>query len=351
MNYKPRLDGIRFIAIFMVLTGHYLWFVRGYIGVYGVNLFFVLSGYLITSILLSEKGKPFGASYKKFILRRALRIFPLYYTVVILLIILRVRDIDNDWGYLLSYTFNIRAGNIRGWESYVYGAYWSLSVEEQFYLVFPFIILLLNRYPGIQISSIILIIIIAYFERIYSFIGPKEHNYVSLITNMGALSIGGAGAWFTKYKYLNKAFFTSFPVEILMLTGLIFVLLKVPLSLYLLLVPFFNIFFIIKASSFQFRIGAIDKLLVNKWILLIGKISYGIYIFHIGVLKFLEKNIINPLWQQIPFEKLGYFSKLYYNKTLIQYPFISLVTIGIAYLSYTYFEAPILKLKDKYFAS
>lgn len=353
MNYKPRLDGLRFIAIMMVLLGHFLYVVGGVInsGVYGVNLFFVLSGYLITSILLKERGNGFKLPYKKFIARRALRIFPLYYAVIVFFIIIDVPAIKEEWPYLVTYTYNIQPSFIEGWEHFVYAPYWSLSVEEQFYLFFPFVVLLLNNKPRIQLLLFVIIILIAYIERSFNFLVPRERNYVSLITNMGALAIGATGAWLTQYKYLNNWFFNSLIVEVLMFLGLAVVLTSKSDLLYFMIVPFFNLFLVIKASSYQFQLAAFDKMLTHKWSLLIGKISYGIYIYHIMVLKFFEEYIFGPLWKWIPFDKLGYFSKLKYNETLIRFPFLMITTIAIAYISFRYFESPILKLKDRYFSS
>lgn len=139
MNYKPRLDGLRCVAIMMVIIGHFLYFLTGTNGgIFGVNLFFVLSGFLITSILLSDISVTFGKAYKKFIIRRALRIFPVYYLIILFFLAISAQGIKEDWPYLLTYTYNFHVSGLTDWEHHLYSPYWSLSVEEQFYLFFPF---------------------------------------------------------------------------------------------------------------------------------------------------------------------------------------------------------------------
>ncbi len=350
MNYKPRLDGLRCIAILMVLLGHFLYFVGGeYSGVYGVNLFFVLSGFLITSILLSERGKNFSDSYRKFIGRRVLRIFPLYYLIVLFLICLKVEGITQDWPYLATYTYNFKVSGIQDWEHHLYAPYWSLSVEEQFYLFFPFVVLLLNRFPKVQLFVFFFIVIIAFIERIFNF--THIHHYVNLITNMGALTIGAIGAWFTKNNELNNSFFKSGLIEIAML-----ILLIISFNLSSGIITFFvfplvNIYLVIKSTSFSFYISPLEKFLASKPAIFIGRISYGIYVYHIIVMHYFDLLIFKPIWNNISFEKLGYFSKLQYNETLIKFPFILLLTIFVAYLSFKFIESPFLKLKDIYFKS
>jgi peptidoglycan/LPS O-acetylase OafA/YrhL len=160
-RHVPALDGLRAIAVLMVLlchfqlaTPHWIWRVL-HQGGFGVYLFFVLSGFLITRILLSEKNKP--AYFRNFYARRTLRIFPLYYGVLalqfwVLLPIFPTPRILADahyQGWLWAYGYNILTA-VKG--HFVFssdwmwlGHFWSLAVEEQFYVVWPFIVLALGR--------------------------------------------------------------------------------------------------------------------------------------------------------------------------------------------------------------
>ena len=154
----PGLDGVRAIAFLLVFTLHtdYL-----YIGWVGVQLFFVLSGFLITDILLRMKEK-FGAGdyFKKFYGRRFLRIFPLYYLYLLIIFIVTVIVIQYDYRvtymertqdhlpYALTYIYNFfNASSAYDGESWLIGHLWSLSVEEQFYLFWP--LLIFSRHKNI----------------------------------------------------------------------------------------------------------------------------------------------------------------------------------------------------------
>ncbi len=348
MNYKPRLDGLRCVAIMMVLLGHFLYFVGATsCSIYGVNLFFVLSGYLITSILLKQKEKRISESYKNFIGRRALRIFPVYYLIITFYILIDAGDIQADWPYLYSYTYNFHVSNIQDWENNLYAPYWSLSVEEQFYIFFPFVILSLNKRPKWQLIVLFFVAGIALSERIFRLTGI--HHYVNLVTNMWPLAIGAIGAWFSYNNKLNKRFFTSFWVEVFMLLCLCIAIRNGETLAGFIVYPLINVYLVVKASAFSFGIKPVDKLLTHKWGIFIGKISYGIYLFHILILHAFTDYLFAPVWSKIPFDKMGFFSKLQYNATLIRFPFVTLLTILMAYLSFRFIEAPILKLKDKYF--
>lgn len=157
-RYVLALDGVRGLAILAVMAFHLYspagsWTTRvtAY-GALGVNLFFALSGFLITGILLDAKGSV--GYFKNFYARRALRIWPLYYATlfVLLLVIPAVHPVHDD-----KYLFSIQhqaslwlyLNNF--YEAYIgraiplFGHFWSLAVEEQFYLVWPFLVLVLSR--------------------------------------------------------------------------------------------------------------------------------------------------------------------------------------------------------------
>jgi peptidoglycan/LPS O-acetylase OafA/YrhL len=148
-----QLDGLRGLAILGVLANHFLPFPGSYhCGWLGVNLFFVLSGFLITRILLEQRqmvevGGSVLRSLGIFYARRALRIFPLYYfTLAVLWTCDFQQSRDNAW-WLATYTYNIRTA-VFGF-SQTYDHFWSLCVEEQFYLVWPGLVLTLSpRFLG-----------------------------------------------------------------------------------------------------------------------------------------------------------------------------------------------------------
>jgi peptidoglycan/LPS O-acetylase OafA/YrhL len=146
LSRAPALDGVRAIAVLAVLVGHYgrvPWLARG-----GVTIFFVLSGYLITRLLLAEYRRTDGIDIRRFYLRRACRIFPAYYVFLALswAVLSRTATPMSPGGVLATTTYTANyyvMSHPQGLVGLVHT--WSLSVEEQFYLLWPAALLLLLR--------------------------------------------------------------------------------------------------------------------------------------------------------------------------------------------------------------
>ena len=155
-----QLDGLRALAVGAVVFSHWVprtchggvaW------GLLGVQLFFVLSGYLITGILLGARGDADDHAgrfniLKAFYVRRCLRIFPLYYAVVVAVTLAGIYGARETFWFNLTYTSNIRFFLINDWPSNV-GHFWSLAVEEQFYLVWPWVVLFVPRLHLVPLVS------------------------------------------------------------------------------------------------------------------------------------------------------------------------------------------------------
>lgn len=142
IEYAPQIDGLRAVAVACVLAFHFIPGVDRYapLGTMGVRLFFVLSGFLITGILLSWRHQPLGLALRTFYTRRALRIFPLFYFVLIAAAALNIGPVRETFAWHAAYLSNAYFYLRGDWHGSV-SHLWSLAVEEQFYLVWPWLIL------------------------------------------------------------------------------------------------------------------------------------------------------------------------------------------------------------------
>jgi peptidoglycan/LPS O-acetylase OafA/YrhL len=352
----PGLDVLRGIAISMVLVFHglgpngspgpspddhiafHLWKFAE-LGEYGVHLFFILSGFLITGILL--KSRDDADYYRNFYLRRVLRIVPAY--LLMLAILLSGRFIS--WRYLvvcLLYLCNMPG--LLG-ASPEYGPLWSLSVEEQFYLVWPFVVRRLSL-RNLAIFSICLVLItpalrfgLLYLPGSLGDIRSKTWALVDFFASGSAIAIAARSARFRPL--LRKA-------GLLLLAGgsiLIGIFLVVPrpvnptgtrLWLACLLEPWLLVFSGMVVMAFLYP--AIARLTVFKPMVFLANISYGLYLCHQLIF-----DMVNRHW---PFNPLSVHGPLL--QKLLQFLAGVALSIAIAYVSRNTMEQFFLKLKPKH---
>jgi peptidoglycan/LPS O-acetylase OafA/YrhL len=364
----PGLDGIRGIAFLLVFFLHTDYI---YIGWVGVQLFFVLSGFLITDILLRMKDTfNAGDFFKKFYGRRFLRIFPLYYFYLLIMFIVTsvliyyqyrihyMERFQDQLPYALAYVYNFfNASSAYQGESWLVGHLWSLSVEEQFYIIWPLLIFLTPKQhlKKLFIAAIIagplfrlaVTVLFKYFE--VPFLYPN-YAIVTYALPFSHLDAFGFGAFITCFEF-PKA--------------------RQQLLVLLLLLPFIGFattwystggFGTSTAFGFEYPLGGDLKqvwgysyinytfalliflvireklflrILDNKFLSYLGKISYGLYIYHFAIIWFVRRirdlDISEPIAKPLTFV-------------------ISAVLVYfVASISYKYFEKPILDLKDRYF--
>jgi len=357
-QYYTQLDSLRAIAVIGVFVSHWipLDIVKkmGF-GFWGVNLFFVLSGFLITEILLKEikSGKPAQQILKSFYYRRILRIFPIYYLVVVLAFIFNL-DQSRDFSfYTFTYTLNIYnsvTGDIGLYLSHI----WSLCVEEQFYLLWPFLLMLVK--PRYHLQLIIATIIGAVAFRLFlytiDFSNHSIYNYRMMPACMDALGLGGLLAYLKLYK------------PAILNTILKFSLLSIlPIILYLFIefskkenLPFWANESLLRTLASLVSFFAIGKAIFGykNWIgtflemncmQYLGKISYGLYLYHL----IISTLLINSLESFIKTNILQFVPEIFkYNLYVFTAPVYFLLTVAVASLSYYIIEKPFLKLKDKY---
>lgn len=399
LQYIPGLDGIRALAAFLVVSTHWpnnmLSLKFGWVG---VNIFFVLSGFLITRILINEKPRSFKNYISAFYYKRALRIFPLYYAYLIIAFLLilfftnRYPHLLNytdwktayqatihDFPYYLTYTYNLKI-NLRYFihmpdsSNRFFGHLWSLSLEEQFYLLFPFLVYFatLRTLKTVTICVLIICPLLRLWGALYGTHMVSDHYwlgelfYSNTFCQADALFTGAALAVFNIKQ--ARPYFTFFAITALwLLVGMIcFIYLRksgyflVPFKSFGYDFPgfwfdektpywFINIRPFYQYSLVNLLAAALILPAINgrslfpaifqkKPITYLGKISYGIYIFHAPVLALFILLIDTQ------------FGGWYH---LTRSPFIEIIcfiiyiiaVIGIAHLSYEYFEKKILKYK------
>jgi peptidoglycan/LPS O-acetylase OafA/YrhL len=373
MYYIKSLDSLRAIAVFAVIFDHWALvlehgnYVPSFLhsipfGTIGVTAFFVLSGFLITGILIDSKKMieskklSLKKAFKIFYIRRTLRIFPIYYILLITLLLFAPYLFKFDsksylwlFGYMTNFFLYFRADWIGD-----FMPLWSLGVEEQFYLFWPFIILLVR--PKYLLTSIISLILIGVFSRIYfeylsspSFYRGGFYIFTTP-TCFDSFGFGALLAYFVKNNMINdkiKAILKYSSMASFVILILIISLLKFP-------TPTQNIGyrFLISVITLQIIIMLFNKNKFSKWFenpitVYLGKISYSLYLFHNFLPNiyqklnyyFISKNL------KIPFTNYSWLPYVGGGKQFFLYLFILII---LSTLSWFLIEKPINKLKNKF---
>jgi peptidoglycan/LPS O-acetylase OafA/YrhL len=351
-KHMPELDVLRGIAVASVILYHGIYWTQtsqpgglaaaitsvAVSGWLGVNLFFVLSGFLITGILLDTKHRP--GYFSSFYIRRALRILPAYVLIILVLIATRMTSAG---GVLLSSAFLANYWRTLAPHSIVYGPFWSLSVEEQFYLLWPLILFLLPRryFTMVAVGLCFLAPILRWSVSTAGASNGPAHVATWLIADN--LAIGAVAALFLRSRYGTKR--NALVVSALLILAAAFTLaVGMPYGILhrssrigaaLQTMPFNFLFTAMLLGLLALR----PRILVGKlfWPLrLLGDISYGLYLVHLIVFEEYDRHIPHPAtWY-------GHFGAEMFRL------FVCLtVAIGLAWLSRRYYEEPFLRLKSK----
>lgn len=350
----PALDGLRGLAVLMVFSLHVgggakstffplHWF--GEIckqGWTGVTLFFILSGFLITGILWDSRGEPHW--WRNFYTRRMLRIFPLYYGSLALVLVAAA----------LAGTFTIALSRI--WSPLFFlqdipgraaacinhdgsplqlSHFWSLAVEEQFYLGWPFLLLL----PKSKRSALYLCTLVIVLSELFwvgQWVTPIIDRYFPMVFTRAAEM--SAGAWLAiayRTRLWNR------------MRGLAHIAAPLGLALYILGCVFVRRLDVIRLPSItlcfaallvlSLHQGLVGRTLSTRIIRWIGTISYGIYVYHV---------LLGPLFERLAMHIAGSA-----QDNLFHVVFVCVSTVGtllVASLSFRYFEQPFLRRKRYY---
>jgi peptidoglycan/LPS O-acetylase OafA/YrhL len=353
----PELDGIRAIAIWMVLLLHILVFenhvflflphaVREVIGHgwLGVDLFFLLSGFLITGILLDTKERP--SYFKNFYIRRFLRIMPLYFAVVIVWSFAyrgygHYFELSSGFGANLAPLFHIRVPHGPD-------VLWSLAVEEHFYLLWPAVVFLLDRRKVLTLCAV-LFLGSPILRGIFAAKGMNPQLIYQLTWfRLDGLAAGAAMAIWARSELFTQRN-TQILVAILMVLLCVISVAGLPFHIFGTATPaavslrytqaylLFGTFFLLTLAYRQTKWTAFLR---NPFMQLSGALSYCLYLVHFSV---------GDLFQSL-FNHQHALSLRPDALALTRGAFMIVVSFSIALLSRRYLEAPLLALKDKFAA-
>ncbi|MFD2870848.1 acyltransferase family protein [Mucilaginibacter ximonensis] len=343
-DFFPSLDGLRGIAIILVVFSHLKF--QPYIifnGALGVDVFFVLSGFLITSLCIKEKNNNGDISLKKFYIRRALRIFPVAYLYLFLLAILNsIYHLDITWFQFLGAALYLtNASYFRAHSfSWFTGHFWSLAVEEQFYLIFPFLLKKQSKlYFGFIIFIVFILPILCYLQ--YQIPGLNKGLFYLLthyFIKFQGIAIGCLFSILAFHKTLDSNTFFKYKLTVNIIAILLVFTLRYN--------DFFSINSVFNNFSISLLLGYlivtnitpstdfIFKGLNSKILTTIGKLSYSIYI-----------------WQSL-FTSNGFVSNSNELPYIIShYPYNLIWIIVIPSCSYYFYEKFFLNLKNRFKAN
>lgn len=346
-RYFPALDGVRALAIGIVLAAHggVAWFRSGGVG---VDLFFVLSGYLITSILAAEVAATGRLSFRNFYARRFLRLAPaLLLTCAFVAVALHLTTGRVPWsaiGIALTYTANwVRAFSDADLSWLIHC--WTLAIEEQFYLFWPLVVLALERRVGDARTKGFLLVCGALLVAVYragmvGIYSDERINY-GLDTRLDSLMAGAALAYFARaWSAAPLAEDASRRLGRLAAPAAVLVLLLVPriVTWYSPWMGRYGYVIVAVASAIVIAdlvVGRHSLLArVFSWapLVYIGRISYGLYLYHLPVYFLVEQHL-----PHLPFP-----ARLALKLAL---------SLGLAALSFQFLERPCLRLKARFEAA
>jgi peptidoglycan/LPS O-acetylase OafA/YrhL len=353
--YQPELDGLRFYAFLGVFVYHTLpsqalfyqrlhvplpglWAAIAKSGTSGVDLFFALSAYLITSLLLRERQETGDISLRMFYLRRILRIWPLYFAVLALGVVLAhsMPEQKLPWYYVACYLLFI--GN---WISAIFGhtqsicsPLWTVSIEEQFYLVWPALMKMLER-RGMIIVGVLTFLLATLSQAGIVRAGLSGgYIYYGSASRCDSLALGILLALFAD----RLAPLTSSRRWLLVGAGLSSWiaasawLVEQPKGVNMRMVLGRTVVALASGAILYGSLSSRSRLLRGRWVVQLGKRSYGLYMLHLtGIL--IVQSLLRPAWgwQLLATKALGL-----------------AMTVILAFASYRWVESPFLRRKDHF---
>ena len=350
----PGLDGLRAVAVLLVFLFHFGALPFGWIG---VQAFFVLSGFLITQLLSQSATSPLRAYLISFYGRRALRIFPLYFAVLAAFYLasragLEAHGLKEGLPFAATYTYNWYHATRFFVHSKLLTHFWSLCVEEQFYLVWPFVVYFVPkaRQKGLFIALMVAGPLVrgaewwlltshpAWFHDV-----PQNALYVVTPTHVDAFAAGAYAALFYSGRALRASLFAVSAV-VVTAGALLVAFSAVPAATFASggypvgVLPgygFLWAYSLLNVGSALLIAGLVRGVVFPAFfdstvLRSIGKVSYGFYVFHFPLQSFVAKALPSaPRWELFAVQLSA--------------------TLVVSTASYYLFESQVLKLKDRWF--
>ena len=346
--YRPELDALRFFAFFGVFLSHAyttknkFWSVAQNTGRFGVVLFFLLSAYLITELLRQEKLKTGSVHLKKFYMRRILRIWPIYFLITVIAVI--VGTIYIPWHitglWLVSCLFFTSNWFVVafGWPaSVMVHPLWTISVEEQFYLLVPS----LQKLGGARTVNFAswLFIAVAYA---YLWLRGLPQGLILFRNSLVLFQFFAAGSLLANYlkgsppviKLSNRAVMLAVGLGLWVVSNRLGFAVNFKETATR-MTPVYGSLALLAGTVLIFlAFLGVTGIKFPRPVLYLGTISYGLYIYHVGILSLVEL-LLKPIWHHRAVPPCAILLSL-------------IVTVAVASASYKWVELPFIQYKKRF---
>jgi peptidoglycan/LPS O-acetylase OafA/YrhL len=346
MLYRKEIDGLRAIAIIPVIFYHTFSISYASGGFIGVDIFFVISGYLITNILLKELNEKQTISFKNFFIRRIKRILPI-------LVFITIISIYPAYKLLFPFTFKEYGQSLIGVSTFIpnvvfllQGGYfaepdslkpllhtWSLGVEEQFYFLYPIFLIVFWKIFNKKIIFIVIILLI------FSLILAQDlsdglytnFNFLILVSRAWELLAGSLASLYLLSNYKIKSISHNNLLSILGFILIIYSLIifdeTIPHPSFYTLIPVAGAFLLIISAD---KFTLMGKILSYKFLVNIGLISYSLYLWHFPL--FVFSRHFNFMYSDK--------SHNFYDLSILTYIILIIITFVLSFITWKYLEKP-----------